>query len=242
MKQTVLAMVFLFLFTSAYAQEEKRKPLRGKVLYRSVNVPGENVINTTSEEATITDENGDFIINVRVGDELVFTAVNYQFMILKVTKEHIKKNRLVVEVKEKVTELEEVVITPENQEEFVKSISEKFEKHYYEVDRSTKVENVAQSNIQRGMQNGINFVNIFKALMGSKKDKNTTPALKVSQVLRKVYDDDFFVKDLGIPQKRIDAFLFYCDDKLPTQSLLKKANEFQLIDFLVTQSKTFLKQ
>jgi len=45
-----------------------------------------------------------------------------------------------------------------------------------------------------------------------------------------------------LPQDKIDAFLTYCDSKLPPQTLLKKENEFQLIDFLVTHSKTFLQQ
>ena len=61
----------------------------------------------------------------------------------------------------------------------------------------------------------------------------------MSDVLRQVYDDEFFVVDLGLDQQKIDAFLIYCDDKIPSQSLLKKENEFQLIDFLVTQSKQF---
>ena len=52
-------------------------------------------------------------------------------------------------------------------------------------------------------------------------------------------DDEFFVVDLSLSQEKIDAFLIYCDDKIPSQSLLKKENEFQLIDFLVTQSKQF---
>jgi hypothetical protein len=48
------------------------------------------------------------------------------------------------------------------------------------------------------------------------------------------------VADLRLPQDKIDDFLLYCDDKIPSQTLLRKENEFQLIDFLVTQSKAYL--
>ncbi|MEM9650431.1 MAG: hypothetical protein AAF969_18300, partial [Bacteroidota bacterium] len=90
---------------------------------------------------------------------------------------------------------------------------------------------------------GINFVNIFKALMKSKKeDGEETKPLLVSEVLRQVYDDEFFVVDLKLPQDKIDAFLLYCDDKVPSNTLLRKENEFQLIDFLVTHSKTYLSE
>jgi len=111
----------------------------------------------------------------------------------------------------------------------------------YEIDRGTEVENVASSRITRGMKDGINFVNIFKALFKSQEVNGQQRApLKVSEVLRHVYDDEFFVVDLKLPQDKIDAFLLYCDDKIPSQTLLRKENEFQLIDFLVTQSKEYL--
>jgi len=207
----------------------------------SSNVANENVINSTSGDATITDDNGEFIIAVQEGDQLVFTAVNYQLEIVKITPEILVNNRLVVEVNEKVRELDEVVVTPDNQERFLQVQNEEFKEFTYDIDRGTEVENVAESRTVRGMQDGLNFVNIFKALFKSQNAAGQErPPLKVSEVLRHVYDDEFFVADLRLPQDKIDAFLLYCDDKIPSQTLLRKENEFQLIDFLVTQSKEYL--
>ncbi len=242
-----LLLVFSFLIVlSTQAQDDDRQMLRGQVLYRNVNVPNENVINATSEAFTITNEDGEFAIRVKVGDELVFTAINYQLEVVKITEEILKKNRLVVEVNEKVTQLDEVVVSPEDQAKFLQMQNEDFRQYDYEIDRGTEVENIATSRVDRGLlQNGLNFVNIFKALMKSGSDsgeESTRAPLKVSEVLRHVYDDEFFVKDLKLPQDKIDEFLFYCDTKVPPQSLLRKDNEFQLIDFLVTQSKNYLAQ
>lgn len=245
MKQTLLFALVALLSITAWSQDDGRSILRGKVLYRNVNVPNENVINATSERATITNSNGEYQIRVKVGDELVFSALNYQIEIVKITEEILNNNRLVIEVNEKVTELEEVVVTPEQQERFLeaknKILKEEFE---YEIDRSTEVENIAFSPTGTNLQNGLNFVGIFKALTKViKKDEVEKKApLKVSDVLRQVYEDEFFVLDLNLPQDKIDAFLFYCDAKMPVQSLLKKENEFELIDFLVTESKLFLKE
>ncbi len=240
MKNPLLS-IFLLLFTLAItAQEGNRQILRGQVIYRGSNVANENVINSNTEMATITNDDGRFAIRVKEGDQLVFTAVNYQLMVVKITQEILDKNRLVVEVNEKITQLDEVVVSPENQEKFLEVNNEKFKDFEYEIDRSTEVQNVAQSQIERGMTDGINFVNIFKAIFNSKnKNKEESKPLKVSEVMRQVYDDEFFVSDLKLPQDKIDAFLLYCDDKMGSQSLLKKENEFQLIDFLVTHSKTF---
>ncbi|MEO1013501.1 MAG: carboxypeptidase-like regulatory domain-containing protein [Bacteroidota bacterium] len=242
MKSSFFLVFCLFLSFSAHTQDEARTILRGKVLYRNSNVVNENVINTTSERATITNDNGEFTIRVKEGDQLVFTAVNYQLQIVTITQEILDRNRLVVEVNEKVTELDEVVLTPEDQERFIQMKNEKLKGFEYEIDRSTEVENIATPQHVRGMQDGLNFVNIFKALFAKgNSEEDSRPNLKVSEVLRQVYDDEFFVLDLKLPQDKIDAFLVYCDTQMPAQSLLRKENEFQLIDFLVTHSETFRK-
>nr|WP_298794750.1 carboxypeptidase-like regulatory domain-containing protein [uncultured Allomuricauda sp.] len=239
-------IVFFAAFTTTAIAQEARQALRGKVLYRGSNVPNENVINATAETATITNEDGEFFIMVKEGDQLVFTAVNYQLEVVEITSEILRNNRLVVEVTEKVTELDEVVVSPENQQKFLEMQNDEFKGFEYEVDRGTEVENIAMSRAERGMRDGINFVNVFKLLYKSlakkKGDDGKTVPLKVSEILRQVYDDEFFVVDLKLPQDKIDAFLIYCDDKVPSNTLLQKENEFQLIDFLVTHSKTYLSE
>jgi len=204
---------------------------------------GRRILRATSETATISNSRGEFAIRVKKDDELVFTAVNYQLKVVKITDAILKNNRLVVEVNEKITELDEVIITPEDQERFIEMKNEQLKEFEYEIDRSTEVQNIAMSQTERGMQDGLNFKNIFRALLKSNKNEETKrPPLKISEVLRQVYEDDFFVSDLKLPQDKIDAFLIYCDGQMPAQSLLKKDNEFQLIDFLVTHSKMFLKE
>lgn len=246
MKKVLLVAFALFISFVGWSQDDDRVILRGKVLYRDISVPNENVINATSEMATITNTNGEYQIRVKEGDELVFSALNYQLEIVKITKEILERNRLVIEVKEKVTELDEVVVTPEDQERFLEMQNKKIleERFEYEIDRSSEVENIALSRQERGLRDGLNFVGLFKALMkATAKDKvEERKPLKVSDVMRQVYDDEFFVEDLKLPQDKINEFLFYCDSRMPTQSLLKKENEFELIDFLVTHSQTFLRE
>jgi len=231
-----------FILISVFGFSQEREMLRGKVMYKNIAVPNENVINATTEEVTSTDNNGEFEIIAGKGDILAFSAVNYKFKTVSVTEEILNNNRLVVEVNEKVTELDEVVVTPEDRERFIDLREEEFKRTDYEIDESTQVINTALPESVRGMEHGINFVNIFRAIFKSQKEEETQieKRIKVSQVLRQVYDDEFFVMDLKIPQDKIDDFLFYVDNKIPFESLIQE-NDFALIDSLVNHSKSYLK-
>jgi hypothetical protein len=238
-------LLCLLLTTSAiFAQDDERAILRGTVLYRNVPVPNENVINIDTENAVISNNGGQLAIRVKVGDQLAFSAVNYQLEVIEITEAMLENERLVVEVNEKVTELDEVVVTPENQEKFLEVQNARFREVEYETDRSTEVENIALSQQERGLKNGINFVNIFKALAksGQNDAAEKRPRLKMSEVLRQVYDDEFYVVDLKLPQDKIDDFLYYVDETHPEYSLLLKDNEFELLDFLVDESKAYREQ
>ncbi|WP_340075527.1 carboxypeptidase-like regulatory domain-containing protein [Leptobacterium sp. I13] len=242
MKSLVILLLLLISPLVAVSQETDRVILRGQVLYRNNNIPNENVINVTAEKATITNDRGEFEIMVKLGDELIFSAVNYQIKSVIITEAILKARRLVVEVNEKVTELDEVVVGPENREKFLELKEEEFKQYNYTQDRSTRVENAALPQSVTGLKNGLNVINIFKALFKSNQEKNIPEEkqIKMSEVLRYVYEDTFFTESLHIPPGRIDEFLYYCDTKMPAQKLLKKDNEFELIDFLVTQSNTYL--
>ncbi|WP_268225374.1 carboxypeptidase-like regulatory domain-containing protein [Sinomicrobium oceani] len=241
MRKVLFILTLSLIFTlQLQAQDDGRVILRGKVLYKNTNVPNQNVINIDTENATITNDDGEFEIYVKNGDHLAFTAVNYKLKTVEINDSILKNNRLVIEVNEKVNELDEVVVTPDNEEKFLELKGEEFKKFDYEQDYSSTAQNMATP--EHSLQNGINFVNIFKALFKADEGtEGTKRQLKVSEVLRQVYNDEFFVADLKIPQDKIDDFLYYCDDRIPRQSLLRKDNEFELIEFLVKQSENYRK-
>lgn len=239
MKNT-LFFVVLWISLSAFSQT-KLVRLKGQVLYRNSFVSDEAVVNSTREFSTITDENGAFSIEVAVGDELVFTAVNYQLEVIKITEDILKNGRLVVEVTDKVRQLDEVVLTPDNQEAFVELKNEEFKGFEYEVDRASAVDNIALSPAVRGIRDGLNVVSVFKLLKSllASSDQQDTPSLKLSEALEKVYDERFFIEDLRLQRAQIPDFLVYCDERVPAFQLLRKENEFELLEFLVTTAEAF---
>ena len=158
------------------------------------------------------------------------------------TQEMLTNRRLVVNVEEKVTTLEEVVVRPENQEAFLSVENERFKGYEYEIDRGSKTQNVAMSKSVRGMQNGLNFVSIYRAmqkLLTSEDEGEELMRIKLSEVLRTVYEPEFFILDLQLKPDEVEAFLSYCDAQELDPNLIKKENEFELIEYLVNQSAKF---
>jgi|TARA_B110000444_G_scaffold217994_1_gene217291 hypothetical protein len=237
-----LNFFFFFLICNlSFSQSNYRTWVKGKVLYRDSNVISANVVNNTTQEATTTNEDGEFEIKVKLNDRLIFSSVQYQIRSLVINKEILQKSRIVIDVNEKVRELDEVVVGPENTEKFLDLKEEEFKKIDYSFDKSTKIENQI---LKAGrFNNGLNFISLYKAIAksNSKEVEPKSFSYKPSNLIREVYDDNFFITNLGIPKENISEFLLFCDDKFPSKFLLKKSNEFQLIDFLVKQSDKFRK-
>jgi len=232
-----LLIFFLIFQVIAFAQE--RIPIKGRLIYRNVNVVAANVVNITAQINTITDGEGAFEIPVKTGDEVVFSSVQYMIRTVEITPEIIQKNRLIITVNEKINALEEVVITPDDAEKFLNLKEEEFKGFDYERDKSTRLENTIVRQGQ--LNNGLNLINVAKliAKIVSNKTEEEKRNLKPSEVLSYVFDISFFKSDLELRDDQIVGFLEHIDDNLPSQKLLNQSQQFQLIDYLIMQSKKY---
>ena len=233
-------VIFILLSFSFVAfSQEKRVILRGKLMYRNSNVIAANVINNSNQNNTITDTNGEFEILAGVGDEIIFSSVEFKIRTVKITEEIMKKNRLVVEVNERVNFLDEIVISPENTEKFLDLKEEEFKKVDYIDDKSTAVENeiIRQNQLYRG----INIVNVAKLLAKVIRESKIEEEIKLtpSKALPLVFDKNFFMRDLGLKNFEIITFLELMDKKQEIKNLLKKNKEFELIEYLFNESNKF---
>ena len=232
-----LFIFFLIFQLIAFAQD--RIPMKGRLIYRNVNVVAANVVNITAQINTITDGEGAFEIPVKTGDEVVFSSVQYMIRTVEITPEIIQKNRLIITVNEKINALEEVVITPDDAEKFLNLKEEEFKGFDYERDKSTRLENTIVRQGQ--LNNGLNLINVAKliAKIVSNKTEEEKRNLKPSEVLSYVFDISFFKSDLELRDDQIVGFLEHIDDNLPSQKLLNQSQQFQLIDYLIMQSKKY---
>lgn len=237
MKNTVFLWFLLLLSVLVFGQE--RKPIIGQLLYKNTKVVAANVVNNTAQINTITDSDGMFEIDVAIGDEIIFSSVQYQIRAVKVTPEIMKKNRMVVSVEENIRELREVVVTTEDVERFLDLKEEEFKGFDYERDKSSKLVNRAVRD--QVLTNGLDFVNIAKlfAKAFAGKTQEEKLRMKPSEVLPLVFEDSFFVNDLQLKNDEVIGFLDYVDGQMKTSALLKKEKQFQLIDHLINMSQEY---
>ena len=219
---------------------QERKLIKGQLIYRNHNVVAANVVNNTAQLNTITDAEGAFEIPVALGDEVIFSSVQYLIRTVEITPEILKKNRLIITVNEKINALEEVVVTPENTEKFLDLKEEEFESYDYSKDKSTKLENTIVTQGQ--LRNGLNIINIAKLIAKavSNKSQEEKQKLKPSEILTYVFSDEFFVNDLALKNDQVTGFLEHIDKNLPSQQLLKTGQQFQLIDYLISESQKYI--
>ena len=237
MKQ--LFILVFFIHSSFVAVCQERRPIKGQLLYKNTKVVAANVVNNTAQTNTITDSDGAFEIDVLLGDEIIFSSVQYRIRSVKITEEILSKNRLVVSVNENINELKEVVVTTDDVEKFLDLKEEEFKGFDYEKDKSSQLVNRAFND--RQLSDGIDFVNIAKLLTRAfvNKSSDEQMRMKPSEVLPLVFEDSFFEVDLGLDKSDIITFLEFIDKRMKTGELLKKDKEFQLIDFLINESKEF---
>ena len=231
---------FYFLLISSFIlNAQQRKLIKGKLLYRNNNVIAANVINNSGQYNTITDSEGEFEINVKTGDEIIFSSVEFKIKNIVITDEVIKKNRLVVNITERINILDEIVISPENTEKFLDLKEEEFKGFDYVQDKSSGLDNVIMR--EGRLNNGIDFVNAFKLISKiiSNSSNENNSRLVPSKILPYVFEDNFFINDLGLKQDEIYDFMKYLDKKLTSKDLLKKSKQFLLIDYLYTAVKEF---
>ena len=101
--------LMISILTTVYSFGQKT--IYGVVQVENASAEGIHVTNLVSEKATITNEKGEFWLDVKEDDLLVFSAVHLNYWRKSVSSTDIKNGKIVIVMSAKVSELEEVVVT-----------------------------------------------------------------------------------------------------------------------------------
>ena len=254
--------MLLLLPVLAVAQKPGRKILHGKVIADSLKVENLTVLNMTSNISAVTDNQGEFTIYARPADTLLFSGISVVDARLVLRMEHFMDTKLVIQLNVDVRTLDEVVISANALTGQLDSDSKKTKTKNItggmdsgsliatdpEIRTNINPNTALPSAVTGSQLTGVNFTEVYKLIFKKRKRKDAgeiygSPSGKTfSEDVKERFTYHFFTQMLKIPKDEIGLFIAYCDKGKETAWMLDPKKEFELTDYLVSQSTQYLKK
>ncbi|MQP25422.1 hypothetical protein GFJ94_10130 [Flavobacterium sp. LMO8] len=262
----VIAILFSQLF---FSQEVERKILKGRIIADSIEVENLTVFNITSNIGAVTNVDGKFSIKAKATDTLYIQGLSYDSKKYVLTEKDFWLEELQIKLHIKVTELNEVEVTPytlsgnlTHDTKRIQVYGEGFSKidmnikHYEDDVRSgTPINRAITSQLAPNGSN-FNFLAIGAGLVSllvkdrnpKKNSERVFEERRQHDIMSKSFSDhmferfshNFFVETLKIKNEDIPMFLQYVEMPAKDLSLfLKPECELQLIQYLTDKAKAY---
>lgn len=225
--KTTLQLLFILIVQITFAQTEISQEIRGKVIADSVAVDRINVLNASTTKTTATDAGGIFTIPVKVGDILVFSAVNLETFRKKISQQDLLHELLTVVMIPKSIILKEVVVNESAISAESLRIIPYGQKKYTPAER--KLYTATTGN---GIDGLLNTISGRKAMI-----KKEIIVEKKEQLLARfdvLFEDKYYTENLKIPSEYIRGFQYYCVEDVPFANALGAKNK-TLVMFLIVK-------
>ena len=241
-----LKIYFLFLFVHFYIFSQNK--VSGRVYNDKKPIENTKIINKTKQIVTYSNRKGDFNIVASLNDSLFFESSSYK--IEKTQIDSIKlTERFVIQLKEIINELDEVIITSNPKET-------KFNVKEFNVDLKNQLILDIERNphLYRPVNNssGIDFIQVFRLVRNIFKKEKVKTSMKESKKHISYEDFDilfkkntFFTEELLAKTLKIDEeyrylFFDFCEAEKIKPIYLKETNKLSLLNELLRLSKKFL--
>jgi hypothetical protein len=210
--------LFLF-FSSAFAQTSTLTLLKGKITSQIKELNEVYVTNLRSESNTVTDENGNFSMFVKVGDTLQFSGLQVITKKAVIDENEITKKLFVITLQAKVIPLDEVEVkTYPNINAVSLGILENPAKKYTPAERKLKAATEADGKIGFGGSVGLdpllNWMSGRTTML--KKELTIERKEKLLEKIENLFPVAYFTDNLKIPKESVRGFCYYAveDPKL----------------------------
>ncbi|KDN54478.1 peptidase associated/transthyretin-like domain-containing protein [Flavobacterium seoulense] len=226
--------LLLLLCQFVFCQNNDRKEFCGFVRADSLSVEGVNIVNETSQKYAVTDKNGFFLLFLKEGDVLVFSAVNLVTLRKKLQKSDLDNPILQIQMQIESIPLKEVIIKEDSKISAENlGILSKPAKKYTVAERRLYT---ARSGL---LDRPLNWM--------SGRTKQLRKELAVSekeQLMAKMeylFEENFYIETLKINKDYIRDFQLYCIDNADFANSLKTKNKTLSKFYIITLAKNYNK-
>jgi len=222
MKKWIVLLLFLGTF-SIWSQNQNEKLLHGIIVADDAVLSGIDVINLGNEKVTLTNNKGEFSILAKADDILVFSSKSLEMKRLIIDEDDLKSGTISVNMYQKITELNEVVVRKNHIEG--ESIIPG-QKHYTPAERKL---HTATNGI---LDAPISWMTGRTAML--KKEVIVERKERLLDKVGILYEDKYYVETLKIPEIYIDDFQRYIIEDKEFTAALKVKNRTMML-FLVSK-------
>lgn len=223
----IVLALFLWITGLTFGQAPVSKEINGQVLERSTTIEGVNIINNTTQLATVSDVNGMFSIVVKVGDVLVFSSVNLEPLKHRITVEDLSLNSITVKMTVKEVQLKEVVVN-----ENAGLTAENLGIIPYGQKKYTPAERKVYTATSTSIDKLLNKISGRTTML--KKEVNVEKKEALFRKMEYMFDDNYYTERLKISPEYIKGFQLYCVDDGEFAVSLDTKNK-TLSMFLITE-------
>jgi hypothetical protein len=210
----VVAVLF-FSSISIWAQNPMAKIVKGKVVSSAMDLEGIYIVNLKAEVSTVTENGGYFEIQAKIGDTLMFSAVQIKGKKVVLKDNDFKDELFFVRLEGIINQLEEVKIIKYNNINAVAlGILQKPAKVYTPAERKLRTAEelhwYSPLLIPLGGMSVDGFINSVSGRTAMlKKEVAVERKEIVLKKLEDLFETNFFINKLKIPSQYVKGFKYY---------------------------------
>ena len=235
----------LFFLTLHFGFSQTEKSISGKITSENFVLQNVDVINKNDKKSTTSDALGQFTINSKVGDTLIFYKKDHFLKEIQLNESHLSKGSISVQLTKKSEELDEVIITK------APKIAWKLDTKW----EQTKRDEISAERDEKRLKNtriddltidkGLNLARIGKTIfkqLVKEKPAEIAPEIDFKQVAKNICDSNFYSETLQLKPEEIELFLQFCDADPQSKKVLENTNVLSMMDFLSNKIIEFRKR
>lgn len=249
-RNPVMFSILILVCISTNAQNFTKK-IEGRVQSETMEVSGVHIINSTSKKATITDINGYFTISAKLNDTIRFSGIQYEKSTLIVNNKVLESEIITVTLKETITELEEVVVTPYNLSGDIKKDIQALKIEPLVTSTSLELPNadvksltLNERKLFLAMEEQL-LHKLIDEISGHNKRLRNMVALDQAanqiETVKKFYSDTLYIQRLKLSPERIDDFMYFCAVDSIFNATIESQDKLKIWEFLKKKSSIYRK-
>lgn len=221
----------LFTTASLFSQADKGQWITVRAVADSLPAVNVKVVNIVNEQTAVSNANGEFRIQAKAGDMLVFPTENFEYKRFLIEEETLKKSVVTVVLTARAIQLDEVVINRDIDAETMGFVP-KGQKRYTPAER--KVYSATSGPVDLIVNGLTGRTKMLKKGVAVERRERLMERLEIQ------FEEEFYTNKLNIPEDYLKGFRFFLLDDKDVVAALDAKNKPALMERVLQLAPSYL--